>query len=143
MKNNVKRRILSMAIIVFALSISLRAQTFRQEQKTESPTSLGIVIYSNDTETVWNALRLANYSKNKGDTVNIFLLGKGVEVEAFINESNDIKEQVEKFLDSDGTILGCGTCLQNRNNNEPQVCKFSSLADLYGLIRENRNVLTF
>ena len=45
---------------------------------TSKSTSIGIVIYSNDTETVWNALRLANYSKNQGDTVSIFLLGKGV-----------------------------------------------------------------
>lgn len=138
-----KRIILSAAIIVFVLSISLSAQTIQQKQKTESPTSLGLVIYSNDTETVWNAFRLANYSKNKGDTVNIFLLGKGVEVETLLNESEDIKEQVEKFLNNDGTILGCGTCLQSRKNNEPQVCKFSSLADLYALIRENRIVLTF
>lgn len=137
-----KRKILSMAIIVFVLSISLSAQTI-QQQKTESPTSLGLVIYSNDTETVWNALRLANYSKNKGDTVNIFLLGKGVEVETLLTESEDIKEQVDKFLDNGGTILGCGTCLQSRKNNEPQVCKLSSLADLYALIRENRIVLTF
>lgn len=132
-----------MAIIVLVLSKSLSAQTNQQQQNTESPTSLGLVIYSNDTETVWNAFRLANYSKNKGDTVNIFLLGKGVEVETLINESEDIKEQVEKFLDNGGTILGCGTCLQSRKNNEPQVCKFSSLADLYGLIRENKIVLTF
>jgi len=138
-----KRNILSAAIIVFVLSISLSAQTIQQKQKTESPTSLGLVIYSNDTETVWNAFRLANYSKNKGDTVNIFLLGKGVEVESLINESEDIKEQVDKFLDNGGTILGCGTCLQSRKNNEPQVCKLSSLADLYALISENRIVLTF
>ena len=29
-------------------------------------TSIGIVIYSNDTETFWSALRITNYSKNKG-----------------------------------------------------------------------------
>jgi uncharacterized protein involved in oxidation of intracellular sulfur len=138
-----KRKILTVAIIVFVLSISLSAQTNQQQRKTEIPTSLGLVIYSNETETVWNALRLANYSKNKGDTVNIFLLGKGVEVETLLNESEDIKVQVDKFLDNGGTILGCGTCLQSRKNNEPQVCKLSSLADLYALIRENRIVLTF
>ncbi len=39
--------------------------------------NLAIVIYSNDTETVWNALRLANYALTQKDTVKIFLLGKG------------------------------------------------------------------
>jgi hypothetical protein len=42
-----------------------------------------------------------------------------------------------------GTILGCGTCLHNRKNDEPQVCKFSSLSDLYLLVGEIKTVLTF
>jgi len=108
-----------------------------------SPTSIGLVIYSNDTETVWNALRLANYSKNQGDTVHIFLLGKGVELDSMVKTNNDLKEQADKFLDNGGSILGCGTCLRSRNNKDPQVCKFSSLADLYALIRKNKIVLTF
>jgi len=112
-------------------------------QKADSPTSIGMVIYSNDTETVWNALRLANYSKNKGDTVSIFLLGKGVELDNMVKTDKDVKEQADKFLENGGTILGCGTCLKSRNNNEPQVCKFSSLADLYELIRKNKIALTF
>ena len=108
-----------------------------------SQTSIGIVIYSNDTETVWNALRLANYSKNQGDTVRIFLLGKGVELDNLVKTDKDLKEQADKFLDNGGTILGCGTCLSSRNNKEPQVCKFSSLADLYEIVRKNKIVLTF
>lgn len=110
---------------------------------TSKSTSIGIVIYSNDTETVWNALRLANYSKNQGDTVSIFLLGKGVELDSMVKTNNDLKEQADKFLDNGGSILGCGTCLRSRKNNAPQVCKFSSLKDLYELIRKNKIVLTF
>ncbi len=110
---------------------------------TTKSTSIGIVIYSNDAETVWNALRLANYSKNKGDTVKIFLLGKGVELDSMVKTNNDLKEQSDKFLNNGGSILGCGTCLRSRNNREPQVCKFSSLADLYEIIRKNKIVLTF
>jgi hypothetical protein len=108
-----------------------------------SQTSIGVVIYSNDNETVWNALRLANYSKNQGDTVSIFLLGKGVELDSMVKSENNLKEQADKFLNNGGSILGCGTCLRSRNNKEPQVCKFSSLADLYTLIRKNKIVLTF
>ncbi len=108
-----------------------------------SQTSIGMVIYSNDTETVWNALRLANYSKNQGDTVSIFLLGKGVELDNLVKTDKDVKEQADNFLGSGGIILGCGTCLQSRKNNEPQICKFSSLADLYVLIRKNKIVLSF
>ncbi|MFN8258056.1 MAG: DsrE family protein [Bacteroidales bacterium] len=127
---------LSLILISVAFS-SIKAQSVLKA------TSLGIVIYSNDTETIWNALRLANYSKNQGDTVSIFLLGKGVELDNLIKSDNDLKEQSDTFLNSGGTILGCGTCLKSRNNNEPQVCKFSSLKDLYELIRRNKVVLTF
>ncbi len=109
----------------------------------DSPTSVGIVIYSNDTETVWNAMRLANYSKNQGDTVSIFLLGKGVELDDLVKTDSTMKEQTDKFLGNGGTILGCGTCLISRKKNEPEVCKFSSLKDLYELIRGNKIVLTF
>jgi len=111
--------------------------------ETTKSTSIGMVIYSNDTETVWNALRLANYSKNQGDTVKIFLLGKGVELDSMVKTNTDLKEQADKFLDNGGSILGCGTCLRSRNNKQPQVCTFSSLADLYALIRKNKIVLTF
>ena len=46
---------------------------------------LGIVIYSDHPETVWNAFRLANFSLNKNDTVNVFLMTKGVEAETLSN----------------------------------------------------------
>ena len=40
---------------------------------------LGIILYSNDAETVWNTFRLANVSLAAGDQGSIFLLGEGVE----------------------------------------------------------------
>jgi len=43
---------------------------------------LGIVIYSDDAETVWNAFRLGVFALKKGDSVQVFLLAKGVECEA-------------------------------------------------------------
>ncbi len=119
------------------------AYTLNSNPAGASPTSVGIVIYSNDTETVWNAMRLANYSKNQGDTVSIFLLGKGVELDDLVKTDSTMKEQTDKFLRTGGIILGCGTCLTSRKKNEPEVCKFSSLKDLYELIRRNKIVLTF
>lgn len=136
-----KKYILLFLIPAFALITDTYAQI--SNSKEPLPTSVGIVIYSNDPETVWNAMRLANYSKNQGDTVNIFLLGKGVELDELVKTNSDMKEQTDKFLKSGGTILGCGTCLVSRKNNEPEVCKFSSLKDLYDLIRRNKIVLTF
>jgi hypothetical protein len=66
-----------------------------------------------------------------------------VELENLVKSDKNIKEQTDSFLDTGGTILGCGTCLKSRNNNEPQVCKFSSLKDLYEIVRKNKIVMTF
>jgi uncharacterized protein involved in oxidation of intracellular sulfur len=134
-----KKSILSFAILLFVLTNNISAQ----DTPAYSPTSLGMVIYSNDVETVWNAFRLANHSKNQGDTVQIFLLAKGVEVDKLVDDNKDLKEQVDAFLEKGGEIQGCGTCLKSRKNDEPQVCTFSSLADLYAVIRKNKIVLTF
>jgi uncharacterized protein involved in oxidation of intracellular sulfur len=108
-----------------------------------TPTSIGIVIYSDDAETVWNAMRLANFAVSSGDTVEIFLLGKGVVMDTLAKYNPDIKEQSDIFLDSGGVILGCGSCLRSRNNLEPKVCKMSSMSDLYDLVRKNKIMLTF
>jgi uncharacterized protein involved in oxidation of intracellular sulfur len=144
--NKLNRQIMKMmfyaVVVVTMLTTSLNAQ--ENQPKTAIPsTSIGMVIYSNDVETVWNAFRLANHSKNQGDTVQIFLLAKGVEVDNLVNDNKDLKEQVDAFIEKGGEIQGCGTCLKSRKNNEPQVCTFSSLADLYALIRKNKIVLTF
>jgi len=141
-----KKTIFLLTVIVLFLSNSISAQEqFSPQPKKQkhSPTSIGMVIYSNDVETTWNAFRLANHSVNQGDTVQVFLLAKGVEVDNLVKENEELEEQVDAFLDKGGEIQGCGTCLKSRKNDEPQVCTFSSLADLYAVIRENKIVLTF
>lgn len=138
------KKIFIFLTILWSISfLNIYAQCGGTATKTTKATSIGIVIYSNDVETIWNALRFANYSQKEGDTVRIFLLGKGVELDNIVKKNKNIKEQADEFLHSGGVILGCGTCLQSRKNNEPQICKFSSLKDLYELIRNNKIVLTF
>jgi uncharacterized protein involved in oxidation of intracellular sulfur len=138
-----KKTHLILTILLSLFAGTMMAQGGKTALTGPKSTSIGIVIYSNDVETVWNALRFANYSKTQGDSVGIFLLGKGVELENLVKSESTIKEQSDKFLNNGGTILGCGTCLKSRNNNEPQVCKFSSLKDLYEIVRKNKIVMTF
>ncbi|MCX6256346.1 MAG: DsrE family protein [Bacteroidia bacterium] len=138
-----RSKILCLAILISAFTLNVHAQCGGAEPGTNKPTSIGIVIYSNDAETVWNAMRFANFSKNQGDTVSIFLLGKGVELDNLVKTDKNIKEQTDEFTEAGGTILGCGTCLQSRKISEPQVCKFSSMKDLYDIVRKNKVVLTF
>lgn len=138
-----KKTQLNLPIILSILAIATLTQCGKPTTVIPSTNSVGIVIYSNDVETVWNALRFANFSKSQGDSVSIFLLGKGVELDNLVKTETTIKEQSDKFLSSGGTILGCGTCLASRNNKEPQVCKFSSMKDLYTMVHKNKTILTF
>ena len=138
-----KKVFILLTVVLSLQTINIYPQCDGTTTKTTTPTSIGMVIHSNDIETIWNALRFANFAKNAGDTVSIFLLGKGVELDSLVKKNKDLNEQTEEFVNKGGVILGCGTCLSHRKNNEPQVCKFSSMGDLYNIIRKNKIVLTF
>lgn len=104
---------------------------------------LGIVIYSNDPETVWNAFRLGVFARKQGDAVSAFLLGKGVEAESLENGKFDVVGQMRNFLELGGSILACGTCLKLRQSEGSDICPMSTMQDLHALIRDSDKVLTF
>ena len=104
---------------------------------------LGIVISTNEPETVWNALRLCVTAlKNKHKT-KIFLLGKGVELEEIKNKKFNVKEQIDLFIKNKGQILACGTCLVSRSKEGSSVCPISTMDNLLKLVEESDKVLTF
>jgi len=47
---------------------------------------IGIIIYSNDPETVWNAFRFGNFALKENDEVKIFLLANEVECESITTD---------------------------------------------------------
>ena len=131
---------------------------------------LGIVIYSNDPETAWNAVRFGNFALKQNDTVRIFLLAKGVEIETltplerppmevktqpssqgitenFLTGLNDpkfnIAQQLNDFVANKGEILACGTCLKIRNKESTDVCPMSTMKDLYEIVKDSDRVVTF
>lgn len=104
---------------------------------------LGIVISSNDPETVWNAFRLGKFALGQGDAVNVFLLGKGVESESLDTEHFAVTQAMQDLVDGGGKIDACGTCLTLRNADAGEVCALSTLQDLYRLTRESDRLLTF
>ncbi len=55
------------------------------------------IITTDDAETVYNAMRLANVAVKKDDDVSVFMLGKGVLFEQFSNEQFNVIEQVNQF----------------------------------------------
>lgn len=104
---------------------------------------LGIIIFSNDSETVWNAFRLGVYSRRESDEVKVFLLGKGVECETLDTERFRVSEQIKNFSDNGGKIYTCGSCLKMRKAEGSELCPISTMRDLYQIIEESDKVITF
>lgn len=55
------------------------------------------IISTNDGETIYNAMRLANVGMKKGDEVSVFMLGKGVLFEQAGSEQFDVMSQINAF----------------------------------------------
>jgi uncharacterized protein involved in oxidation of intracellular sulfur len=105
---------------------------------------LGLVIHSNDPETVWNAFRFANHAiKHNQDHVRVFLLGKGVEAESLNTDKFKVTEQMQALLAAGGEILACGTCLKLRQSEASAMCPISTMTDLRQLVDQADKVLTF
>ncbi len=104
---------------------------------------IGVVIYANDPETVWNAFRFGNFAVNEGDEVKVFLLGKGVECESLDTDKFKVTEQMKIFVDNGGGILACGSCLKIRQSEGSELCPFSTMKDLYELLKVSDKIVTF
>ncbi len=104
---------------------------------------LGIVIYSNDPETVWNAFRYGAFAIKEGDQVKVFLTGKGVEAEALDTDKFAVTQQMKGFVELGGKIYACGTCLKIRSAGPTEVCPLAGMKDLRAIITESDRVITF
>lgn len=104
---------------------------------------IGIVIYSTDAETVWNAFRLGVFSLQQGDQVKVFLMAKGVECENLDTSHFKVMEQMQLLVDGGGEILACGTCLEIRNSEGSELCPLSTMKDLYDMVKDSDRVVSF
>ena len=55
------------------------------------------IISTDDAETAYNAMRLANVAVKKGDVVSVFMLGKGVLFEQSSTVPFNVMEQVNQY----------------------------------------------
>ncbi len=63
------------------------------------------VVSTNDPETVYNAVRLANVSLDNKKEVNLFMLGRGVEFNEISTEEFDVNSQIEAFYEKGGELI--------------------------------------
>jgi len=104
---------------------------------------IGIVISTNDPETVWNAFRFGNVALKENHSVKAFLINKGVEAECIKDEKFNVNEQLRSFAENKGEILACGSCLKVRKKEGSGVCPISTMKDLLKLVEESDKLLTF
>lgn len=104
---------------------------------------LGIIIYSNDPETVWNAFRFGNFALKESDEIKVFLLAKGVECESLDTDEFKVREQMSSFIDNGGKVFACGSCLRIRQSEGSDVCPVSTMKDLYEIVKESDKIVTF
>ena len=92
--------------------------------------NLGIVIYSNDPETVWNAFRFGNFALNEGDRVKVFLLAKGVDCESIDTDKFKVTEQMRSFIENGGKNFACGTCLKIRQSEGSKYVHYQRFGEI-------------
>jgi uncharacterized protein involved in oxidation of intracellular sulfur len=104
---------------------------------------LSVLISTDEAETVYNALRLANFAVEAGDEARVFLLGRGVELDRIEDERFKVREQARRFLSLGGQIMACGACLKLRESASSELCPSSTMKDLYLLVRDADRVVSF
>jgi uncharacterized protein involved in oxidation of intracellular sulfur len=104
---------------------------------------LALILSQTDLETVFNALRLAVFSLKQGDSVKIFLAGRGVELDRIADPRFDVQQIAREVLAAGGVFLACGTCLKLRDSAGSEMCPLSTLQDMYETIRDADKVVSF
>jgi uncharacterized protein involved in oxidation of intracellular sulfur len=103
---------------------------------------LGIILSTKEPETAFNALRLGNYALGQGDSVQVFLLGQGVELDQIEDAKFNVRQQAESLLQGGGTIQACGACLKLRQSEGSELCPLSTMKDLYQIVKDCDRLVT-
>ena len=104
---------------------------------------IGVIIETNNPEKAWNGIRFANTALKQKHEVQLFLMGAGVEAESITDEKYNVRDQLHAFIDQQGTVLACGTCLRNRNQKESDACPISTMIDCLNMVEWADKVITF
>ncbi|MBI2429635.1 MAG: DsrE family protein [Ignavibacteriales bacterium] len=104
---------------------------------------LGIIIETNEPEKAWNAVRFGNTALKQRHEVKIFLMSAGVEIESIVHEKYNAKKQIDEFIQNNGIVFACGTCIKSRNQERSDVCPISTMTDCLEMVEWAEKVVTF
>lgn len=102
----------------------------------------GLIVETNDPERIWNGFRLANTALGAGHTVEVFLLGDGVESPDLEHEKFNPRGVMRKFLNEGGNLSACGTCLDSRDLTEDELRPRASMSDCLAIVEAADKALT-
>ena len=88
-------------------------------------------------------MRFAVTALNNQHEVKVFLMGEGVEIQDAHDEKFDIQSQTNAFLEKNGSLLACGTCLKSRNREGSASCPLSTMGDCLKMVEWADKILTF
>jgi uncharacterized protein involved in oxidation of intracellular sulfur len=104
---------------------------------------LGMILSTNDPEEVWSAFRFGNVALKENNEVKVFLVNKGVEAEDIKSERFPVKEQLQTFLNNNGELLACGTCMKNRQKQESNFCPIATMNDMLEIVKWSDRLVCF
>lgn len=88
-------------------------------------------------------LSVRQLRREGGETVQVFLIGKGVESKSLDTGVFRITEQMRSFVEGGGAIAACETCLTIHHLGGSELCPISTLGDLHALVKESDKIITF
>lgn len=103
---------------------------------------LGLILETNEPERVWNAFRLANTALETGHSVETFLLGDGVEAPDLEHEKFNPHGVMLKYVNNDGTLFACGTCMDSRDIDPDNLRPRSTMSECLRIVEEADKSLT-
>ena len=104
---------------------------------------LGIIIETKEYEKAWNAMRFAVTARKAGHEVKVFLMGEGVEIETLVHDKFNVEEQVNLYLENNGELLACGTCLKSRQLDDQTACPINTMMDCLAMVEWADKTVTF
>ncbi|MGC5327407.1 DsrE/DsrF/TusD sulfur relay family protein [Brevibacillus sp. SYSU BS000544] len=104
---------------------------------------LGIILETKEPEKAWNAFRFANTSLARQHEVKVFLMGEAVECEEIRDLKFNVHEEMQKFINRNGVLYACGTCLTSRKLEDQTSCPISTMNDCVDLVEWADKMVTF
>src|ERR1700680_1201058 len=104
---------------------------------------IGLAISTNEPELAWNAFMYGVKAIENNHSARVFLLAKGVECEEIDDDKFSVKKMMAEFVNKEGVILACGTCLKIRKKGGTELCPISTMQDMVDLTVDSDRVLTF